>query len=92
VAVDRLAVDRLDQAVLRAEVVVERALRDAGVRGDLVEARAQAVGREARDRGVDELAAGLVGGCRASGGGDTHIPQGMSNGRLAQPLAGHRCL
>ena len=49
VAADRLLVDLLDEAVLRAEVVVQRALRDADVGGDRVEARARAVLGEALD-------------------------------------------
>jgi hypothetical protein len=47
VALDRLAVDGLRRALLGGEVVVERALGHAGVGGDDVEARLDAVGGEA---------------------------------------------
>src|SRR5438045_3338004 len=54
VAADRLLVDLLDEPVLGAEVVVQRALGDADVGRHDVEARARAMLGEPLDRGVEE--------------------------------------
>ena len=52
----RVAEDRLEHLVLRLEVVVEEAVRDAGLLGDVADAaRVVAAAREHADGGVEDL-------------------------------------
>jgi hypothetical protein len=81
VPVDGLPVDRLHEAVLGAEVVVQRALGDARVGRDGVEARPQAVGGEAPDRGIEQAPAGRLRRGRAGGARRRHARRRVWNGR-----------
>ena len=78
--------DRAQDVVLRGEVVVEQAVRDAGVLGDVADARAVvAVLREDANRGVEDALA-LVGTWRLNGQ-STQARIEVRSARV-QPLAG----